>query len=177
VTVPPQSNRRIEMRRFIVLLFVVIASAVTISQASARSTQFVSMTFAEPIHPSLTCPGFPDVSCGGGKVIPLGQATETVVFGAGCGGTCDLRIIDLPGGSLIAEETLSDVKCPAVPVDCRPGPLEIGSATVTDTLIGGTGTYVGATGTLSGTVRLEGSNERPAGTSTVKLSGTIQYGP
>jgi hypothetical protein len=50
---------------------------------------------------------------------PIGQATETVVFGAGCGGTCDLRTIYLPGGSLIAEETASDVTCPAVPVDCR----------------------------------------------------------
>ena len=164
------------MRRFIVLLFAVIASTLTASQASANTTQFVSMTFAEPIHPSITCPGFPDVSCGKGEVTPLGQATEILVFGAGCGGSCDLRTINLAGGSLIAEETLSDVKCPAVPVDCRPGPLEVGSATVTDTLIGGTGTYAGATGTLSGTIRLEGSNARPAGTSTVKLSGAIQYG-
>jgi hypothetical protein len=164
------------MHRFIVFLFVVFASTLTASQASASTTRFVSMTFAEPIHPSISCPGFPDVSCGKGEVIPLGQATETVVFGAGCGGNCDLRIINLPGGSLIAEETLSDVKCPAVPVDCRPGPLELGSATVTDTVIGGTGTYAGATGTLSGTIRLEGSNARPAGSSTVKLSGTIQYG-
>jgi hypothetical protein len=174
---PRQSDRRIEMRPFIVLLFVVIASTLTVSQASASTTRFVSMTFAEPIHPSTSCLGFPDVSCGTGEVIPLGQATETVVFGAGCGGTCDLRTISLRGGSLIAEETLGDGKCPAAPVDCRPGPLEVGSATVTDTLIAGTGTYTGATGTLSGTIRLEGSNVRPAGTSTVKLSGTIQYGP
>jgi hypothetical protein len=164
------------MRRIIVFLFVVIASTLIASQASASTTQFVSMTFTEPIHPSISCPGFPDVSCGRGQVIPLGQATETVVFGAGCGGTCDLRIINLRGGSLIAEETLSDAKCPAVPVDCRPGPLEVGSASATDTVIAGTGTYAGATGTLSGSIRLEGSNARPAGTSTVKLSGTIQYG-
>jgi hypothetical protein len=165
------------MRQIIVSLFVVIASAVTASPASATTTQFVSMTFAEPIHPSITCPGFPDVSCGKGEVIPLGQATETVVFGAGCGGSCDLRTLHLRGGSLVAEETFSDVNCPAVPVDCRPGPLELGSATITDTLVGGTGIYAGATGTLFGTVRLEGSNERPAGTSTVKLSGTISYDP
>jgi hypothetical protein len=173
---PDQTERRIEMRPFIVLLFVVVASTLTVTQASASTTRFVSMTFAEPIHPSTTCPGFPDVSCGAGEVIPLGQATETVLFGAGCGGTCDLRTINLTGGSLIAEEPVSDVKCQAVPVDCRPGPLEVGSATVTDSLIGGTGTYAGATGTLSGTIRLEGSNARPAGTSTVKLSGAIQYG-
>lgn len=164
------------MSRFIVLLFVVIVSGVAVLGASATTTQYISMTFAEPIHPSITCPGFPDVSCGTGEVIPLGQATESVMFGAGCGGTCDLRIINLPGGSFIAEETLSDVKCPAVPVDCRPGPMEVGSATVTDILIAGTGTYEGATGTLSGTIRLEGSNARPAGTSIVKLSGAIRYG-
>jgi hypothetical protein len=164
------------MRRFIALLFVVIASAVTASQASANTTQFVSMTFAEPIHPSITCPGFPDVSCGTGEVIPLGQATEIVGFGSGCGGTCDLRTINLAGGSVIAEETSSGRKCPAIPVECRPGPMEIGSATITDTLIAGTGTYAGATGTLTGTVTLEGSNAGPAGTSTVKLSGTIHYG-
>jgi hypothetical protein len=60
---------------------------------------------------------------------------------------------------------------------CRPGPLEVGSGTIIDTVIGGTGTYADATGTLSGTVRLEGSNDRPAGTSTVKLAGTIHYDP
>jgi hypothetical protein len=135
-------------------------------------TQSVTMTFAEPIHPSLDCPGFPDVSCGSGQVKPLGQATDIVVFGAGCGGTCDLRTIYLAGGSLILEETVSDVVCPQV---CRPGPLELASATLTDVVIGGTGMFEGATGTLTGTVRLAASNLRPAGTSTVKLSGTLRY--
>ncbi|HJQ49397.1 MAG TPA: hypothetical protein VJ838_02680 [Gaiellaceae bacterium] len=164
------------MRRFIVLLFVVIASAFTASQASANTRQFVSMTFAEPIHPSTTCPGFPDVACGSGEVIPLGQASEIIVFGAGCGGTCDLRTITLAGGSLILEETGGGATCPAGDV-CRPGPLELGRGTFTDVFVGGTGIYEGATGTLTGTVKLEGSNGYPSGTSTVKLSGTIQYGP
>lgn len=48
---------------------------------------------------------------------------------------------------------------------------------MTDAVVGGTGIFEGATGTLTGTVSLEGSNARPAGTSTVKLSGTISYGP
>ena len=164
------------MRRLILLLVVVTASAGTVSQASANTTQFVTMTFAEPIHPSITCPGFPDVSCGRGEVIPLGQATEIVVFGAGCGGTCDLRTITLADGSLILEETGGGGTCPAGDV-CRPGPLELGRGTFTDVVVGGTGTYEGATGTLAGTAKLEGSNARPAGTSTVKLSGTIQYDP
>ena len=164
------------MRRVILLLAVATVSAVLASQASANTTQFVTMTFAEPIHPSITCPGFPDVSCGTGEVIPLGQATEIVVFGAGCGGTCDLRTIYLGGGSLILEETEGGGTCPAGNV-CRPGPLELGRGTFTDVVIGGTGIYEGATGTLTGTVKLEGSNARPAGTSTVKLSGTIHYDP
>jgi hypothetical protein len=164
------------MRRFILLLAGATVTAVLASQASANTTQFVTMTFAEPIHPSITCPGFPDVSCGKGEVIPLGQATEIVVFGAGCGGTCDLRTIYLGGGSLILEETGGDGTCPAGNV-CRPGPLELGRGTFTDVVIGGTGIYEGATGTLTGTVKLEGSNARPAGTSTAKLSGTIHYGP
>jgi hypothetical protein len=137
------------------------------------TTQFVTMTFAEPTHPALDCPGFPDVSCGSGEVIPLGQATETLVFGAGCGGTCDLRTITLAGGSLTIEETVTNAVCPHV---CRPGPLELGrTATVTDVVIGGTGIFEGATGTLTGTVRAAVSNVRPAGSATVKLSGTPSY--
>lgn len=132
------------------------------------------MTFAEATHPSIGCPGFPDVSCGAGEVVPLGQATEIVVFGAGCGGNCDLRTINLAGDSLILEETVTSTACPQV---CRPGPLEVGTATLTDVVIGGTGGFAGATGTLTGTVRAAVSNVRPAGSSTVKLSGTIHYGP
>jgi hypothetical protein len=145
-------------------------------QAAANTTQLVSMTFAEPIHPSITCPGFPDVSCGSGQVKPLGQATEIVVFGAGCVGNCDLRTITLAGGSILAEETASGGTCPAGDV-CRPGPLELGSGSLTDVLVGGTGVYEGASGTLTGTVKLAGSNGYPAGTSIVKLSGTIHYDP
>jgi hypothetical protein len=44
-------------------------------------------------------------------------------------------------------------------------------------VIGGTGSYAGATGTLTGTVSAAISNVRPAGTSMVKLSGAIHYGP
>jgi hypothetical protein len=133
------------------------------------------MTFAEPIHPSITCPGFPDVSCGAGEVVPLGQASEIVVFGAGCSGACDLRTIYLAGGSIILEETGSGGTCPGGV--CRPGPLELGRGTLTDVVLGGTGIYEGATGILTGTVKLEGSNARPAGTSVVRLSGTIHYDP
>jgi hypothetical protein len=164
------------MRRLLLVGVLIAAlSPALASPAAANTTQFVTMTFAEPIHPSITCPGFPDVACGAGQVVPLGQASEVLVFGAGCGGACDLRTINLAGGSLILEETVSDVSCPGGV--CRPGPLEIGSGNLTDVVVGGTGIFEGATGTLTGTVRLEGSNARPAGTSTVKLSGTIHFDP
>jgi hypothetical protein len=161
------------MTRFIVLVLLSIAAIVPASQASANTAQPVTMTFAEPIHPSIASPGFPDVSCGRGEVIPFGQATEIVVFGAGCGGACDLRTITLSGGSITLEEFPNGGTCPRV---CRPGPLELGRGTMTDVVAGGTGIFDGATGTLMGTVKLEGSNARPAGTSTVKFSGTIDHG-
>jgi hypothetical protein len=162
------------MRLFILMLVVAATSAALVSEASASTTLSLKMTFAEPIHPSISCPGFPDVSCGQGEVLPLGQATEILVFGAGCGGTCDLRTITFADGSLTLDETLTGATCPQV---CRPGPLELGRGTVADVVSSGTGIFEGATGNLTGTVSLEGSNARPAGTSTVKLSGTITYGP
>ena len=163
--------------RHLILIAAAIAAvfAALASQAAANTTQFVTMTFAEPIHPSATtCPGFPDAACGTGEVIPLGQATETLQFGGGCGGTCDLRTISLAGGSLILEEAVTNPTCPHV---CRPGPLELGRGTLTDMVIAGTGIYEGATGALTGTVTAAVSNARPAGTSIVQLSGTIHYDP
>jgi hypothetical protein len=163
--------------RHLILIAAAIAAvfAALASQAAANTTQFVTMTFAEPIHPSATtCPGFPDAACGTGEVIPLGQATETLQFGGGCGGTCDLRTISLAGGSLILEETVTNPTCPHV---CRPGPLELGRGTLADLVIAGTGIYEGATGLLTGTVTAAVSNARPAGTSIVQLSGTIHYDP
>jgi hypothetical protein len=86
-------------------------------------------------------------------VIPLGHATETIEFGAACGGTCDLRTISLAGGSIFAEETFSDPACPGV---CQPNPAEPSSGTLTDVVVGGTGIFTGATGTLTGSVRAAG---------------------
>ena len=65
------------------------------SQAMAATTTSVSMTFLEPIVPDIHsgC-GVVDVRlCGHGQVAPYGQATETIVFGGACGGSCDLRTI------------------------------------------------------------------------------------
>ena len=112
-------------------------------------------------------PVVPDGFCRSGEMIPLGHATETIVFGAGCGGTCDLRTINLAGGSIFIEETFSDFQCPGV---CQTGRRGIGfpnSGTLTDSVIGGTGIFEGATGSLTGTVRAAGLQSQ------IKLSGTI----
>jgi hypothetical protein len=169
-------RRETHMRRLVPLLLgVALVSAVLASQAAADATQFVSMTFAEPIAPTVsTCPVAPEGFCGSGEVIPLGHATETIAFGAGCGGSCDLRTVNLADGSLFLEEAFGDGSCPGV---CQPNPASPGSGTLTDVVAGGTGVFAGATGTLSGTVRAAGGIVRPAGTSTIKLSGTIHYDP
>jgi hypothetical protein len=94
-------------------------------------------------------------------------------FGAGCGGSCDLRTISLAGGSLVLDETFSSPSCPGA---CEPNPANPSSGTLTDVVVSGTGIFAGATGTLSGTVRAAGGIIGPHGTSIVKLAGTIHYG-
>jgi hypothetical protein len=97
-------------------------------------------------------------------VIPFGLAAETIDFGAGCGGACDLRTINLAEGSLILEETFSNAQCRGT---CQPNPAEPVSGTLTDVIIGGTGIFEGAAGTLAGSVMAAGRQSQ------VKLSGTI----
>jgi len=134
------------------------------SQAMAATTTSVSMTLIEPIVPDIHsgC-GVLDVRlCG--HVIPYGQATETIVFGGGCGGSCDLRTITLAGGSITLNETFSNPDCPGA---CRPNPAGIFSGTLTDVVAGGTGQFSGASGNLSGSVNTAGPE------AVIKLSGTI----
>ncbi len=155
-------------QRFVAVLVGVMTLAgafLAASPAAASTTQPVKMTFTEPaVNKDCTVT---DGFCGSGWVIPLGFATETIEFNAGCGGTCDLRTINLAGGSILIEETFSNPQCPS----CHGTPADVTSGTLTDVIIGGTGTFVGATGTLSGTVRAAGL------TSQIKLSGTITFGP
>ena len=159
------------MHRLLMLGGLAVAVLAFASQAIANTTVQVSMTFTEPIVPAFKsgdCPVVPEGFCGSGQVIPLGHATETIEFGAACGGACDLRTINLAGGSIISEETFSNPNCPGA---CQPNFAEPISGTLTDTVVGGTGTFTGATGTLTGTVRAAGLESQ------IKLSGTISFDP
>jgi hypothetical protein len=140
------------------------------SQAEAGSTTVpVSMTFAEPIQPGVAqgCLISPQNGlCGSGEVIPFGHATETVMFGAGCGGSCDQRTINLPGGSITSDEFFSDFACPAGKCD-HPGRGFPASGKVDDVIVSGTGAFSGVSGGYSGSVHAAGT----AGVA--KLSGTL----
>jgi hypothetical protein len=136
-------------------------------QAMAATTTSVSMTFTEPLLPDVHsgCVTFPETQrCGQGQVIPYGQATEIIVFGGACGGSCDLRTITLAGGTITLDETLSNVVCPG---GCQPNPADPFSGTLTDVVVGGTGEFSGASGSLTGSVTHAG------GVAVITLSGTI----
>ena len=161
------------MNRLATLVVGLTISSFAMASAAIASTTSVSMTFAEPTALSAggDCPaaGSPNGGfCGNGIVVPFGHATETVEFGAGCGGGCDLRTVTLAEGSIVMEERASDFaecdRCQNV----NGGPF---SATLTDVIIGGTGSFQGATGTLSGTVEGTGRHAQ------IQLSGTLTVSP
>jgi hypothetical protein len=165
------------MRRGLVVVTVALhATFAVVAEAWANTTTFISATFSEPAQVDFHsgCAVFPDDGfCGTGQVLPFGQATETIEFGAGCGGTCDLRTITLTQGQLFLEETVVST-CPTG--SCHAA-IETVAGTLTDVVVGGTGLFEGATGELTGTVRGFVSNAQPAGASAVQLSGTIHYDP
>jgi hypothetical protein len=155
------------------LLLAMLASAAVLllspafaSQAMAATTTSVSMTLVEAFVPDANSGCFvPEHRlCGHGQVIPYGQATETIVFGGGCGGSCDLRTITLAGGSITLEETLSNVICRGA---CQPNPSFPFSGTLTDVVAGGTGQFSGASGNVSGSVTTAGK------VAVINLSGAI----
>ena len=159
------------MRRLLLLLaMLAIVGLALASQAVANTTVSVQMTFTEPIvqNNETGCPVLPNGGCGNGVVVPFGHATETIVGGGACGGTCDFRTVNFASGSIYLDEVFSNGNCPG---SCYPNPAEPSSGTLTDVVVGGTGTFAGATGTLSGSVRVA------AGNATIKLSGTIHYDP
>jgi hypothetical protein len=159
------------MRRLSFVGALIVISLAFASQAAAATTVPVSMTFTEALIAGLPgqqpCPDIAlNFNCGSGEVIPFGHATEEIAFGVACGGTCDLRRIDLAAGSIFMEETASNFSCPGV---CgSQGPLGTPfSLTLSDVIVGGTRIFEGATGSLSGTVVVAGWHGQ------IKLSGTI----
>jgi hypothetical protein len=149
-----------------------VLSLGAVAQAAAGTTAVpVSMTFIEVFGPPQE--GCPDLgiafNCGTGIVVPFGAASEEIVFGVGCGGACDFREVDVAGGSLLLDETLSDVSCPGACASQSFNPPFRG--TLSDVVVGGTGIFEGATGTLTGTVSASGKAAQ------IKLSGTITLDP
>ena len=136
------------------------------TQAMAQTAVPVSMTFTEAQVPSVMSGCIPGVSsCGHGQVKPFGQATEMIVFfTCGTEPECDVRTINLAGGTIFIHEFASNPTCPGA---CQPNPAFPFSGTLTDTIVGGTKTFANASGTLTGSVTAAG----PA--AMIKLSGTI----
>ena len=86
-------------------------AALAAPAASAATDVHLEATFTE-VEGSRGC-ALADGFCGVGNVSPFGRATETIEFGAGCGGGCDLRTITLRDGTLVANEYAYDETCHA----------------------------------------------------------------
>jgi hypothetical protein len=81
-----------------------------------------------------------------------------------CGGSCDLRTINLASGSIFIDEFFSNGTCPGV---CQPNPAGPSAGTLNDVIVGGTGIFAGASGNVSGSVSASGPE------SVIRLAGTI----
>jgi hypothetical protein len=154
---------------------VALAALVVAAPSSAATTLNVNATFTEqfggPMHSPFTCAS--GDLCGTGTAAGLGRISESIVFGGGCGGGCDLRTITFADGStLVLEESEGDTVCPGNS-DCRTfndhsygNPFSI---PLTDTVNGAlsTGVFAGASGTLTGQVMVAG------GVAQIGLSGPV----
>jgi hypothetical protein len=151
------------------ILAAAIVTALIPMSAAAATEVSVSMTFTEPLIADGAQGDCPDihvaVNCGNGEVIPFGQATEEVLIDA-CGPGCSFRLITLPQGSVVLQETVSDFSCPGTCASEFPHGAPF-SATLADVVIDGTGIFEGASGTLSGTLKATVWQAQ------VKLSGSI----
>jgi hypothetical protein len=157
-----------QRRRFVLVAMVALVAVLGLtSPATAATVVPVSLSITEPIVPAFKqgdCAVLATGFCGQGLVHPFGLAADTIEFGAGCAGACDLRTLVLPQGTLRFNEFFSDLGCPG---SCHPNPAEPITASLTDVVLEGTGLFSGATGTLTGSVKAAGLE------SLVRLSGTI----
>jgi hypothetical protein len=161
-------------------LFALLAVAFVVALASAgiagaSTTIAWKATFPEqfggPINSPFTCA--PGTSCGSGEVTGLGQAQDVIVFGGGCGGTCDLRTLTFADGStIVMEESASNFQTPGNSGNAPGQAIGYGnpfSLDLSDTIVGGTGRFAGASGSASGQVKVAG------GTAIIELSGTVTF--
>jgi hypothetical protein len=157
-----------QRRRFVLVAMVGLVAVLGLATPAAATTAVpVTASITEPIVPAFKqgdCPVLPGGFCGHGLVHPFGLAQDTIDFGAGCAGACDLRTLVLPQGTLYFDEFFNDLTCPG---SCHPNRAAPISASITDVVSGGTGVFAGATGTLTGSVKAAGPE------SLVQLSGTI----
>jgi hypothetical protein len=128
------------------------------------------LSFTEPFLQDVNsgCPVIASGFCGTGVVLPFGHATESIVFGGACGGTCDFRTVNVAAGSIPIQEFFGTGFCPGY---CQPNPSRTWRGTLNDLVVGGTGIFAGAAGNLSGRVFAAGPPW--AFQSAIKLSGAI----
>jgi hypothetical protein len=99
-----------------------------------------------------TCPDIGvDVNCGTGELLPFGRADSIVSINA-CGDNCTIRWITVPQGTIVLREAASNISCPGA---CATEWPHGGAfyATMTATVVGGSGLFEGATGSLTGTLK------------------------
>jgi hypothetical protein len=154
------------MRTRVLVVAVTMGAALALAAPSlAATTVDVKASFVEGVAKQFGCSVQPDGNCGTGKVLPFGSATETILFGAACGGNCDLRTITVAQGALVLDETFSSPECPGA---CKShGVGRQGSGTLTDVVVSGSGIFAGASGTLIGSVKSAGGSVQ------ILLSGQI----
>jgi hypothetical protein len=162
------------MRGFFGLLAVAFVVALASAGGAGASTAVAwKATFPEqaggPINSPFNCA--PGTSCGSGEVTGLGQAQDVIVFGGGCGGTCDVRTLTFADGStIVMDETESNFQTPGnsqpSPPNSYGNPFRLD---LSDTIVGGTGRFAGASGSASGQVKVAG------GTAIITLSGTVTF--
>ena len=133
-----------------------VVAAVAAVAAPAATGVPVRLHVVESLKaPPLTFPACPDigldVNCGTGELRPFGRVDSIVSIG-GCGDNCSIRWITAPQGTIVLQETLSDVTCPgACATDWPHGGAFY--ATTTASVVSGTGIFQGASGELSGTIK------------------------
>ena len=161
----------------LLVLFAVAAAIVGVGLATASTSVAWKATFSENFggrnHSPFVCPA--DTNCSGGQVVGLGQAQEVIVFGGGCGGTCDRRTLTFADGSTIVMDETDVPDSARTPGKSGNAPGQPGSygnpfrLDRTDVVVDGTGRFAGASGSATCQVKVAG------GVATINLTGTVTF--